>query len=696
MSVTTFQEAIDALEQLGCSPKKSGKGYLALCPIHEMDGRKHNPSLSINEGDTQPVVVNCFAGCDSVEILKRLKINGKSRKTPTTNSKPQKSKIADAVAKTIVDIYKYRTADGTEVREKVRYDPKNFEIRHRNAAGELIYKDSDGPKVLYRLPELKAAIAKGKTVFMCEGEKDAKRVASLGFASTTNIEGAAQPGQKAKWLDEYTEQLSGAARVILIPDNDGAGQAHMRYISTQLYSNVGDFRWLDLPGLSYKGDVSDWFDAGNTVEEFERLVSEAPKPDEVPQRTYEQEAKQKAKEDKKKLGTKALAILATAKLIEKSPEWIDVLAFDEFHGRIAKRQPPPFQQGKAGYWDEIDDAELTLWLAANGLTPSSEAQLKIVRAIAHRKAFNPAQERLKELESAWDHERRLDSWLVTYLNAQSNETNSIYLKEFGRCWLIGIVARVMKPGCKRDDVLTLVGSQSVGKSRTAKTIADAIIPEAFSDSLGDLGTDEARNNLRGKIIVEFAELSSVKRSQLEAVKAFITTQADSFRMKYERDAKDHPRTVSFIASTNDIDGFLTDTTGNRRWFPVVIESAINIEKLESALPQLIGEAVNAFHRGELWYLTNPIALAQAEGVRDTHREEDAIEPAVICAIAELTLSTPSIITVEGVMEHMRLDYTKRTQQMMKRIAAILRKEGYEKKRTRYGERLIWGWFKPKD
>ena len=256
----TLQDAVAALARLGCKPTKSGDGYKALCPVHEADGGSHTPSLTIKAGDTQPFVVTCHASCKGTDILKALDL----APAPRHNGKRR-----------IVAEYSYRDADGREVREKIRYEPKDFRIRHRDAAGKWVYKAGDGPVVLYLLPELKAAIAEGRTVFVAEGEKDADRLASLGLVATCNIEGAAKPEQRAKWRSEYTEQLSGAARVILLPDNDEPGRAHMRHIAKQLQGKVDEVRWLELPGLPEKGDVSDWLDAGCTVEELERLANEA-------------------------------------------------------------------------------------------------------------------------------------------------------------------------------------------------------------------------------------------------------------------------------------------------------------------------------------------------------------------------------------------------------------------------------------
>lgn len=278
MSAATLQDAVDALTRLGCKPTKSGDQFIAFCPLHEADGQGHSPSLTLKAGDRQAIIVNCHAGCSGTDILKALGVNGAPNPTAS-----------------IVASYHYQDVEGREVREKIRLEPKSFRIRHKDAAGNWVYKAGDGPPVLYRLPELRAAIAEGRTVFVCEGEKDSDRLASFGLAATTNIEGAAQPEQKAKWRPEYTAQLSGAARVVLLPDNDPPGRAHMAHIAQQIRGKVGCCQTIQLP-VPAKGDVSDWLDAGHTVDELKALVRDEREPDrerdtqaaepETPRRTF--------------------------------------------------------------------------------------------------------------------------------------------------------------------------------------------------------------------------------------------------------------------------------------------------------------------------------------------------------------------------------------------------------------------------
>ena len=170
--MTSLDEALIALERVtGYRPVKSGDEYKARCPCHN----DHNPSLSVKMNGR--LLLHCFVGCPYDHIVAAL---GLTQEPPTGQRQ-------------IVATYRYRDAAGVEVRQKIRYAPKDFRIRHRGEADDWIYKAGPGPAVLYRLPELRSAIAQGTTVFVVEGEKDCDRLAAGGLTVTTNIEGAAKP-----------------------------------------------------------------------------------------------------------------------------------------------------------------------------------------------------------------------------------------------------------------------------------------------------------------------------------------------------------------------------------------------------------------------------------------------------------------------------------------------------------------------
>jgi AAA domain-containing protein len=258
---TTLADVVSTLTRLGCQPAQSGSGYISYCPVHESEGSGHKKSLTVREGDQVPVIVHCHAGCEPKDILHALGIEARPR---TAN---------------IPTVYSYRTADGHEVRQKLRYEPKDFRIRHKADTGRWDFHAGPGPHVLYRLPEVMAAIQSRNTLYLVEGEKDVDRVTGLDLVATTNIEGASQPGQKSKWREAYTEQLTGAACIVLLPDNDEPGRAHIAHIGQQLIGKVRELVMIDLgklyPELPIGGDVSDWLNSGHTREELLELVGKA-------------------------------------------------------------------------------------------------------------------------------------------------------------------------------------------------------------------------------------------------------------------------------------------------------------------------------------------------------------------------------------------------------------------------------------
>lgn len=693
----SLQSALDALTAKGCKPTPSGHGYIAYCPVHEADHNGHKPSLSIAPGDKQPVVMTCHAGCDFRDIEKAL---GLEKPAPVNGKRP------------IVATYHYRDLQGNVVSEKVRYEPKDFRQRWPDGNGGYVWKKpTAAPVVLYRLPELRAAIAAGEPVYVCEGEKDVDRLAAGGLIATTNIEGAAKPDQKAKWRKEYTEQLAGASRVILLPDIDEPGRAHMRVIVQALRGKVSDIRILELPGLSgAKGDndVSDWLNQGHTLEELRALVeSAAVKPEPADAAVLASMGQSGApawdaalmrKDDSGQL----LKNHYNAVMIVENA-YPGLVGYNEFRQRIEARIPSPWRSAP-GPWTERDTGELAFHLAKEFTSFPLEGLAAAVMVVAYRHPFNPAQERLRALAEQWDGVHRLETWLVDYFGAAINARNARYLREIGSAWLKGVPARVLFPGCKRDDVLILRSDQGGFKSTAAQCIADAILPDAFTDSLGDMDSKDSKAAIRGIIIAELGELSVLNKSDLESIKAFVATRSDHFREAYGRGERDYPRTVSFIGTTNH-STFLKDPTGNRRFWPVTLPAPINIERFTEALPQLIGEATRRVMDGERWFVSDQEALAQAHEVRAAHFQDDVWTEAVLDAantlldpVCALDGANREFVTVAAIMGVMGIRIEQQTIPNQMRIGGILRVNGWRDKKKRVGDRkdnkIIWAWYPP--
>jgi putative DNA primase/helicase len=251
-------------------------GFMASCPCHD-DGTE---SLKISDGN-KGVVLFCHAGCSSLNVITELKRSGlwpekvkaREQKFVSVDAKDKpagappagkKPKVKDADLKIIAQ-YPYLDAGKNELYRVIRYEPKTFKVKNPHGWG----MPEGVEKVLYRLPELLDAVKTGKTIFLVEGEKDVDRLCNMGLRATTNQGGA------AKWAPHYSQVFKGA-KVIIIPDNDAAGEKHVTTVAPQLKTVGASVRVLNLPDLPEKGDVSDWLDAGGTKAELLKLAGAAP------------------------------------------------------------------------------------------------------------------------------------------------------------------------------------------------------------------------------------------------------------------------------------------------------------------------------------------------------------------------------------------------------------------------------------
>jgi hypothetical protein len=227
--------------------RRSGTGYMACCPVHE----DRNPSLSVRIDDNGRVRLKCFAGCDRDEINAAVGLEEH------------------------VCTYNYTDEAGAVLFQKRRYqrwdDTKDFRLCRLREDGSLAWSIGDVRRVLYQAAEVRDAIKLGTVVYVVEGEKDADRLRGLGLCATTNFEGAGP----TKWRPEYTESLRDAD-VVVLPDNDKPGLAHARNVAAALHPVAKRVRLVELPGLKEKEDVSDWLDAGRTIDQLRELVDTAP------------------------------------------------------------------------------------------------------------------------------------------------------------------------------------------------------------------------------------------------------------------------------------------------------------------------------------------------------------------------------------------------------------------------------------
>ena len=232
-----------------------------------------------------------------------------------------------------------------------------------------------------------------------------------------------------------------------------------------------------------------------------------------------------------------------------------------------------------------------------------------------KKSFHPIIDYIKSLK--WDKTKRIDTLLIDYFGAEDNA----YTRAAIRKMLCAAVARVFEPGAKFDLVLVLTGDQGTYKSTFVKKLGK----DWFSDTFTTVQGKESFEQIQGAWIIEMAELSGLKKAEIETIKHYVAKREDSFRPAYGRVVETYKRQCVFFGTTNNKD-FLRDPTGNRRFMPIdvhterITKSVID-DLTESEIDQIWAEAYQLYLQDEPLYLVgDEDIIAKQEQCR--HAEQD--------------------------------------------------------------------------
>lgn len=264
----------------------------------------------------------------------------------------------------------------------------------------------------------------------------------------------------------------------------------------------------------------------------------------------------KLKRDKN--GTPESDVYNCLVVLKQDPALKGKIRLDEFAHRLVVIDDLPWRgKDETPYWTDTDDACLRNYFATKYLIKGKGIIDDALQEVTQDNKFHPVREYLKGL--TWDGECRLDTLFIDYIGAEDTE----YIRAVTRKWMCGAVARVMDPGVKFDTAIVLYGSQGLGKS----LILERLGRKWFNNSLVDIKTKDALEQIQGSWIVELAELAPTYKNDNEIVKAFISRTSDRFRSPYGRRTEEYPRQCVFAGSTNNL-MFLKDRTGNRRFWPI--------------------------------------------------------------------------------------------------------------------------------
>lgn len=245
--------------------------------------------------------------------------------------------------------------------------------------------------------------------------------------------------------------------------------------------------------------------------------------------------------------------------------------------------------------------------------------LEAILAVAEENKFDPVVEYLKEV--SWDGtERALELFVRAVGASDSDHTRAVT-----RCFLVGAVARAMRPGCKLDTQLILSGPQGARKSTFFESLCRD--REWFSDTGRTEG--EAEKDFLARLhtlwIWEDSELATGVRDEA-AKKAFLSRKSDTFRPPYARLNVTRQRRFVCAGSTNETE-VLYDPTGSRRYHILTISGLIDIDYVSSVRDQIWAEAVHMYEAGAQWWLST----AEQETANQVNTAHKAETPAEVAA-----------------------------------------------------------------
>ena len=257
-----------------------------------------------------------------------------------------------------------------------------------------------------------------------------------------------------------------------------------------------------------------------------------------------------------------------------------------------------------------------------------------------------------------------------------------YLARVGTWTLMAIVARVLRPGVKFDYMPIFEGGQGIFKSTTAKILG----LQWFADTGLVLGDKDSYQNLQGILVYEWGELHSLTKSEVTKVKQFISSEKDRFRASFDRRPRDYPRQCVFIGTTNERH-YLTDMTGNRRFWPIRVELPIDVAWLKANLDQLYAEAVHHVDAGERFHPTHREQLDLFDPQQLARTVDDSLEMAIRRYLYDEDQKVPhgqqngayrNDITLNELLDAVGITLDKQTDAVAKKASAIMGRLGWER------------------
>lgn len=554
--------------------------------------------------------------------------------------------------------------------------------------------------VLYNLDKIAADLS--KPILIVEGEKaaEAAQSAMTAYIVTT------WPCGTNSWSKADWSVLKGR-KVLLWPDGDDVGRKCMTEIAHHLWDICSEIKLINTDKENGWDAADAFITEGWNYKKFAEwakplaTLHTRPQKVEVIEPQEEIEAKSSAVQDLEGLiptedfpvspnmamrfmdlglqfsDSKKTRVVMNASNVAKiiRADFKDIVWRDVFYSKVFTK----WRTGVERQWSDNDTNNLFIQFQHHyELAKLSKQHVQdAIEFVASMNEKNEPQEWLNSL--TWDGEKRIGDFFIRAMGAD----DSIYSKAVSKNFWIALVARIMEPACKADEMVVLEGKQGTYKTTSLEIIGG----KWYGEVNCDIASKDFDQGLKGKILVEFGELANLKKADVETIKRKLSTRTDEYRPSYGRYVEQHARTCIFVGTTNETE-YLKDATGNRRFWPMKIDRA-DTEYITKYREQFFAEALVAFKAGEKWH---EIPWDDAEKIREERREFDSLEDDVLSILSQEKYKYTHIsLTDIWIDLGGQKDKFSKAEQI--RIGRIMKVLGYENKTTRLNGIMKRTWVK---
>lgn len=371
------------------------------------------------------------------------------------------------------------------------------------------------------------------------------------------------------------------------------------------------------------------------------------------------------------------------KVIEGDPK------FQGLKFNLLTYSPEQVRDGKVEKWTDADDAEARRYIEKTYHIHSVQKCDDAFRIQFKRNEYHPIRDIVNGL--TWDGKPRIEQFLHRWTKCE----DTAYTREVSRLIFAGGIHRLYNPGCKFDDMPVLIGKrQGEGKSTLVRWLA---IRDEYFTECNEFDGQRGIEAVEGAWICEVSELLAMtKAREMEAVKSYLTRLNDRYRMPFDKRVTDHPRQCVFIGTTNK-EQFLTDKTGNRRFYPVVVrQSGYDLFDHEKECRAYIEQC---WAEAKFLYDTDQIKPYANRDLIDTirqHQDEAAEDDYRIGMISDYLATHSEVCVLELWRSALKMnDYSKPTKKDSNDISTIMQSmDGWQKSNkakrfTDYGVQKYW-------